>query len=136
MIYQIPRAALKAGDMAQTAEFFSFGTNDLAPESTLRLFTRRHRRVRARVRQDGAAAGGPVPDAGSIGRGRVDSYRDRVRGRAVRPNLKVGICGEHGGEEASVIFCQAIRNLVSRLKKKSKRGGKVSGHARRAAAGS
>lgn len=103
---ELPRACLMAGDVAQTAEFFSFGTNDLT-QTTYGI-----------SRDDAASFLGTYVSKGIL---EIDPFisvdRDGVgelvkigvtRGRKVRPNLKVGICGEHGGDPASVAFCHEI----------------------------
>jgi pyruvate, orthophosphate dikinase len=103
---ELPRAALKAGEIAETAEFFSYGTNDLT-QTTFGI-----------SRDDAASFLGAYTAKGILA---VDPFvsidRDGVgelvkiateRGRKVRPNLKLGICGEHGGDPASVTFCHEI----------------------------
>ncbi|MEH2557744.1 pyruvate,orthophosphate dikinase [Bradyrhizobium algeriense] len=103
---ELPRACLMAGDVAQTAEFFSFGTNDLT-QTTYGI-----------SRDDAASFLGTYVSKGIL---EIDPFisvdRDGVgelvkigvtRGRKVRPGLKVGICGEHGGDPASVAFCHEI----------------------------
>ncbi len=109
---EIPRAALKAGEMAELAEFFSFGTNDLTQMSF------------GFSRDD---IGGFVPDYIKTGILPADPFQTLdqsgvgeliniaiERGRGTRPGLKVGICGEHGGEAESVKFChRAGMNYVS-----------------------
>jgi len=109
---EIPRAALTAGEIAKTCEFFSFGTNDLT-QMTFGF-----------SRDD---IGGFLPDYLDKKILAVDPFqvldRDSVgelvktgidRGRATRPDLKVGICGEHGGEPNSVEFCHLVgMNYVS-----------------------
>jgi pyruvate,orthophosphate dikinase len=104
---ELPRAALMAGEIAQTAEFFSFGTNDLTQTtfgisrddaaSFLGIYTAR-----------GILPGDPFVSIDQQGVGEL--VRIGVeRGRKVRPKLKVGICGEHGGDPASVAFCHEIK---------------------------
>ena len=109
---ELPRAALRAGEIAETAEFFSFGTNDLT-QTTFGL-----------SRDD---AGGFLMKYQELGVVEVDPFvsldRDGVgelvqiaaeRGRSTRPDLKLGICGEHGGDPASVHFCHEVGlNYVS-----------------------
>jgi pyruvate,orthophosphate dikinase len=109
---EIPRAALTAGEIAETCEFFSFGTNDLT-QMTFGF-----------SRDD---IGGFLPDYLDLKILPVDPFqvldRDSVgelvkagidRGRATRPELKIGICGEHGGEPNSVEFCHLVgMNYVS-----------------------
>jgi pyruvate,orthophosphate dikinase len=103
---ELPRAALKAGEIAETAEFFSFGTNDLT-QTTYGI-----------SRDDAASFIGtytakgiyPVDPFVSID---VDGVGELVkiaveRGRKVRADIKLGICGEHGGDPASVAFCHAV----------------------------
>ena len=103
---ELPRACLMAGDIAQTAEFFSFGTNDLT-QTTYGI-----------SRDDAASFLGTYVSKGIL---EIDPFisvdRDGVgelvkigvaRGRKTRPGLKVGICGEHGGDPASVAFCHEI----------------------------
>jgi pyruvate,orthophosphate dikinase len=103
---ELPRAALMAGEIAQTAEFFSFGTNDLTQTTFgisrddaatfLGLYTAR-----------GILASDPFISIDRDGVGEL--VRIGVeRGRKTRPGLKVGICGEHGGDPASVAFCHEI----------------------------
>ena len=103
---ELPRAALKAGEIAQTAEFFSYGTNDLT-QTTFGI-----------SRDDAASFLGIYTAKGILGADPFVSIdRDGVgelvriaseRGRKVRKNLKLGICGEHGGDPASVAFCHEI----------------------------
>jgi pyruvate,orthophosphate dikinase len=103
---ELPRACLMAGDIAGTAEFFSFGTNDLT-QTTYGI-----------SRDDAAGFLGTYIAKGIL---QIDPFisvdRDGVgelvrigveRGRNTRPDLKVGICGEHGGDPASVAFCHEI----------------------------
>jgi pyruvate,orthophosphate dikinase len=100
---ELPRAALLAGEIAETAEFFSFGTNDLT-QTTFGI-----------SRDDAASFLGiytsrgilPIDPFVSIDRAGVgELVKIGVeRGRRTRPDLKVGICGEHGGDPASVAFC-------------------------------
>jgi len=109
---ELPRACLKAGEIAEAAEFFSFGTNDLT-QTTYGI-----------SRDDAASFLGTYTSRGileidpfiSVDRGGVgELVRIAVeRGRKTRPNLKMGICGEHGGDPASVNFCHSIGlNYVS-----------------------
>ncbi len=103
---ELPRAALKAGEIAETAEFFSFGTNDLT-QTTFGI-----------SRDDAASFLGVYTSKGILpGDPFVSIDRDGVgelmriavdRGRKVRKNLKLGICGEHGGDPASVAFCHEV----------------------------
>jgi pyruvate,orthophosphate dikinase len=103
---ELPRACLMAGDIAKTAEFFSFGTNDLT-QTTYGI-----------SRDDAAGFLSTYIAKGIL---EIDPFisidRDGVgelvkigvaRGRKARPNIKVGICGEHGGDPASVAFCHEV----------------------------
>jgi pyruvate,orthophosphate dikinase len=103
---ELPRAALLAGEIAETAEFFSFGTNDLTQTtygisrddaaSFLGIYTAR-----------GILPGDPFVSIDQQGVGELVKIGVE-RGRKTRPNLKVGICGEHGGDPASVAFCHQV----------------------------
>jgi pyruvate,orthophosphate dikinase len=103
---ELPRAALMAGEIAETAEFFSFGTNDLT-QTALGI-----------SRDDAATFLGPYTQKGILS---VDPFvsidQEGVgelvkigaeRGRKTREGLKLGICGEHGGDPASIAFCQEV----------------------------
>jgi pyruvate,orthophosphate dikinase len=104
---ELPRAALKADEIAATAEFFSFGTNDLTQTAF------------GISRDDAASFLGIYMSKGILGADPFVSIdRDGVgelvriaaaRGRKVRPNIKLGICGEHGGDPASVAFCHEVK---------------------------
>ena len=101
---EVPRAALTANEIAETAEFFSFGTNDLT-QMTLGLSRDdMHGFYDGYVQKEifGANPFAQLDEAG-VGQLIVEGVR---RGRSVRPDLKVGICGEHGGDPASIAFCQ------------------------------
>jgi len=103
---ELPRAVLRAGEIAETAEFFSFGTNDLT-QTCFGL-----------SRDDAGSFLGAYQRAGILEHDPfVTIDRDGVgelmrigveRGRKARKTLKVGICGEHGGDPASVRFCQEL----------------------------
>ncbi len=103
---ELPRAALTADKIARVAEFFSFGTNDLTQttfgfsrDDTARII-REYERLGV-LKEDPFA----VLDAEGVG----ELVRmGTERGRAARPDLKVGICGEHGGDPASVGFCHTV----------------------------
>jgi pyruvate,orthophosphate dikinase len=103
---ELPRAALKAGEIAETAEFFSFGTNDLTQTafgisrddaaSFLGIYTSK-----------GILPADPFVSIDRDGVGELIRIATE-RGRKTRRNLKLGICGEHGGDPASVAFCHEI----------------------------
>jgi pyruvate, orthophosphate dikinase len=103
---ELPRACLRAHEIAETAEFFSFGTNDLT-QTTLGI-----------SRDDAATFLGPYTQKGILPSDPfVTIDQDGVgelvrigveRGRRTRPDIKLGICGEHGGDPASVRFCGEV----------------------------
>jgi pyruvate,orthophosphate dikinase len=103
---ELPRAALHAGEIAQTAEFFSFGTNDLT-QTTFGISRDDAALFLNTYIEKGVFAGDPFV---SIDRGGVGELVKigTERGRAARPKLKIGICGEHGGDPASVAFCDEV----------------------------
>ncbi|KQP54231.1 pyruvate phosphate dikinase [Methylobacterium sp. Leaf111] len=103
---ELPRAALRAGDIAETAEFFSFGTNDLT-QTALGISRDDAATFLGAYTQKGILAADPFISIDQEGVGEL--VRIGVeRGRAVRPDIKLGICGEHGGDPASVAFCQDV----------------------------
>ncbi len=103
---ELPRAALTADEIAQRAEFFSFGTNDLT-QTTFGLSRDDAGRFLPGYVERGIFADDPFQVLDQAGVGRLIKLAVSA-GRAVRPQLKVGICGEHGGEPRSVKFCHAI----------------------------
>lgn len=100
---ELPRAALRAAEIAQTAEFFSFGTNDLT-QTTLGI----SRDDSALFMDDYLKAGiferDPFVSIDQTGVGELVKLAAE-RGRATRKDIKLGICGEHGGDPSSVRFC-------------------------------
>jgi len=103
---ELPRAALMAGDIAQSAEFFSFGTNDLT-QTTFGLSRDDAGRFLPSYVEKGIFPEDPFQVLDQDGVGRL--IRMAVdEGRKTRPGLKVGICGEHGGDPRSVKFCHRI----------------------------
>ena len=102
---ELPRAALRAGDLAETAEFFSFGTNDLT-QTTFGISRDDSGRFLDAYIAKGIFERDPFVTLDQEGVG--DLVRIAVeRGRAQRPGMKLGICGEHGGDPASIAFCEA-----------------------------
>lgn len=103
---EVPRGALTADEVAQTAEFFSFGTNDLT-QTTMGM-----------SRDDSGSFLGPYQEAeimtknpfASIDQSGVGQLMEIAiaKGRSTRPDIKLGICGEHGGDPQSVAFCHKI----------------------------
>ena len=103
---ELPRAALTAGEIAQSAEFFSFGTNDLT-QTTMGLSRDDAGRFLPSYIDRGIFADDPFQVLDTEGVGRL--VRIAVEeGRRVRPNIKLGICGEHGGEPRSIAFCHSL----------------------------
>ncbi|KAB1070386.1 pyruvate, phosphate dikinase [Methylobacterium planeticum] len=103
---ELPRAALKAGEIAETAEFFSFGTNDLT-QTALGISRDDAATFLGPYTQKGILAADPFVTIDQEGVGEL--VRIGVeRGRKTRPDLKLGICGEHGGDPASIGFCQEV----------------------------
>jgi pyruvate,orthophosphate dikinase len=103
---EIPRATLEAGAIARHAEFFSFGTNDLT-QMTLGLSRDDSGKFLERYLQQGIYEADPfttldVPGVGAL----VEIACER--GRQQRPDLKLGICGEHGGDPATIGFCERV----------------------------
>jgi pyruvate,orthophosphate dikinase len=103
---EVPRAAIVAKEIAGQAEFFSFGTNDLT-QMTFGLSRDDAGKFLPEYVDRNVYAGDPFV---SIDQSGVGFLMDRAvaEGRAGRPGLKCGICGEHGGDPASVIFCHKI----------------------------
>ncbi|MCK2052681.1 pyruvate, phosphate dikinase [Methylobacterium sp. 37f] len=103
---ELPRAALRAGDIAETAEFFSFGTNDLT-QTALGISRDDAATFLGAYTQKGILSADPFISIDQEGVGEL--VRIGVeRGRAVRPDIKLGICGEHGGDPSSIAFCQEV----------------------------
>ena len=103
---ELPRAALTADEIAQYAEFFSFGTNDLT-QTTYGLSRDDAGRFLPSYVDRGIFPDDPFQVLDQTGVGKLITLAVAA-GRSVRPQLKVGICGEHGGEPRSVKFCHAI----------------------------
>jgi pyruvate,orthophosphate dikinase len=101
---ELPRAALRAGEIAEEAEFFSFGTNDLT-QSTLGVSRDDAGKFLPLYVEQGVFEKDPFVSIDQSGVGEMIAIA-AARGRAVRPGLKLGICGEHGGDPASVAFCE------------------------------
>jgi pyruvate, orthophosphate dikinase len=109
---ELPRAALTADDIAREAEFFSFGTNDLT-QTTFGLSRDDAGRFLPFYVEAGILPDDPFQVLDQDGVGKLMELGVKL-GRGTRPGLKVGICGEHGGEPRSVKFCHRIgMNYVS-----------------------
>jgi len=103
---ELPRACLMAGEIAETAEFFSFGTNDLT-QTTFGFSRDDSGGFIEDYHRKGILAVDPFMSIDEDGVGELVKMAI-ARGRAQRPDLKLGICGEHGGDPASVAFCHRI----------------------------
>ena len=103
---ELPRAALRAAEIAETAEFFSFGTNDLT-QTTFGISRDDAALFLGTYVEKGVLTGDPFVSIDREGVGELVTIATE-RGRAVRADLKLGICGEHGGDPASVAFCAEI----------------------------
>jgi pyruvate,orthophosphate dikinase len=103
---ELPRAALTAGAIAEVAEFFSFGTNDLT-QTTLGLSRDDAGSFLPRYVEEGIFPADPFQTVDQEGVGQLVEMAAQ-RGRAVRPELKLGICGEHGGDPKSVHFFHRV----------------------------
>ena len=112
---ELPRAALLADQIAEVAEFFSFGTNDLT-QTTMGLSRDDAGRFLPEYvdeRKAGIFASDPFQTIDEAGVGMLIKW-GIARGRKTRPDLKIGICGEHGGDAESVKFCHRVgMNYVS-----------------------
>jgi pyruvate,orthophosphate dikinase len=109
---ELPRAALVADEIAQEAQFFSFGTNDLT-QTTFGFSRDDVNKVLPTYLEQGILKQDPFAVLDREGVGQLVKMATE-RGRKTRPDLKVGICGEHGGEPSSVEFChQTGLNYVS-----------------------
>ena len=103
---ELPRAALRAGDLAENAEFFSFGTNDLT-QTTFGISRDDSGRFLNAYIEKGIFEKDPFVSLDQEGVG--DLVRIAAeRGRETRPDVKLGICGEHGGDPASIYFCEMV----------------------------
>ena len=103
---ELPRAALKAGEIAEVGEFFSFGTNDLT-QTTLGVSRDDAGRFLTTYVDKGIYATDPFVSIDVDGVGELIQIAAN-RGRKTRPAIKLGICGEHGGDPASIAFCERV----------------------------
>jgi len=101
---ELPRAALKAGEIAEVGAFFSFGTNDLT-QTTLGVSRDDAARFLTAYVDKGIYARDPFVSLDVEGVGELIALAAE-RGRKTRPDVKLGICGEHGGDPASIAFCE------------------------------
>jgi pyruvate,orthophosphate dikinase len=103
---ELPRAALKAGEIAEVGAFFSFGTNDLT-QTTLGVSRDDAGRFLTQYVDHGIFERDPFVSLDIEGVGELVQIA-ADRGRATRPDIKLGICGEHGGDPASIAFCEKV----------------------------
>jgi pyruvate,orthophosphate dikinase len=101
---ELPRAAIRADEIARQAAFFSFGTNDLT-QTTLGISRDDSGRFMGAYVDQGIFEKDPFVTLDQSGVGDLIKLA-RDRGRATRPDIKLGICGEHGGDPASIHFCE------------------------------
>ena len=103
---ELPRAALQAGHIAESAAFFSFGTNDLT-QTTLGISRDDAGRFLKAYEEQGIYEKDPFVTLDQVGVGELVKIAAE-RGRATRSDIKLGICGEHGGDPASITFCHNL----------------------------
>jgi pyruvate,orthophosphate dikinase len=103
---ELPRAALKAGEIAEVGQFFSFGTNDLT-QTALGVSRDDAARFLGIYVDKGIYPKDPFVSLDIEGVGELIRIAAE-RGRATRPDIKLGICGEHGGDPASIAFCEEV----------------------------
>ena len=103
---ELPRAALMAGEIAEEGEFFSFGTNDLT-QTTLGVSRDDAARFLSVYVDKGIFPRDPFVSLDIEGVGQLVELAAE-RGRVTRPDIKLGICGEHGGDPASIAFCEKV----------------------------
>ena len=103
---ELPRAALMAGEIARVGEFFSFGTNDLT-QTTLGVSRDDAAKFLNAYVEQGIYPRDPFVSLDIEGVGQLVELA-AARGRATRPDIKLGICGEHGGDPASIAFCEKV----------------------------
>jgi len=103
---ELPRAALRAAEIAAHAQFFSFGTNDLT-QTTLGISRDDSARFMGPYVEKGIYPKDPFVSIDEDGVGELVALAAE-RGRSVKPDLKLGICGEHGGDPASILFCEGL----------------------------
>jgi len=106
---EIPRAAITAGEIAEVAEFFSFGTNDLTQMTFGYSRDDAERNFLIKYVEEGILPKNPFQTLDIDGVGRLMKMAVD-EGRQTRTSLEVGICGEHGGDPASIEFCHLVGN--------------------------
>ena len=109
---EVPRAALTADEIAEEAEFFSFGTNDLT-QMTLGFSRDDTGKIIKEYKRLGIFEEDPFQSLDQVGVGKLVKMAVEL-GKATRPNIKLGICGEHGGDPKTIDFCHRVGlNYVS-----------------------
>ncbi|MHB2265377.1 pyruvate, phosphate dikinase [Aliihoeflea sp. PC F10.4] len=103
---ELPRAAIRAHVIAEAAEFFSFGTNDLT-QTTFGISRDDASSFLETYRQKGIIERDPFVSIDQEGVGELVRMASE-KGRATRPDIKLGICGEHGGDPSSIHFCEEV----------------------------
>jgi pyruvate,orthophosphate dikinase len=103
---ELPRACLRAAEIAKQAEFFSYGTNDLT-QTTFGLSRDDAGSFLQYYEKHGILEHDPFTSIDVDGVGELVEIAT-ARGRETRPDIKLGICGEHGGDPASVAFCHEV----------------------------
>jgi pyruvate, orthophosphate dikinase len=110
---EIPRAAVTAGEIAKAAQFFSFGTNDLTQTTFGYSRDDAEGKFLLKYVEEKILPENPFQALDQKGVGELMKIAVR-EGRGTKPNLKIGICGEHGGDPSSIEFCHRIGlNYVS-----------------------
>jgi len=104
---ELPRAALTAGSIAEVAEFFSFGTNDLTQMTYGLSRDDAEGSFLGQYLSEGILTSDPFQTLDVEGVGRLVRLAAK-EGREVNPNLQLGVCGEHGGDPASIAFCREV----------------------------
>lgn len=104
---ELPRAALVAGELAQVADFFSFGTNDLTQMTYGLSRDDAEARFLSRYLEEGILTSNPFQTLDREGVGRLVRVATR-EGKEANPSLTVGVCGEHGGDPKSIEFCREV----------------------------
>ena len=111
---EVPRGALTADEIAQTAEFFSFGTNDLTQTALGISAATTWATSSCPTSRTKSSRRTPSPRSTTVGVGQLMKHRRRERPQQPSANIKLGICGEHGGDPDSVKFCHKLGlNYVS-----------------------
>ena len=104
---ELPRAALIAGELAKQADFFSFGTNDLTQMTYGLSRDDAQTRFLDKYIEDGILPNNPFQTLDTEGVGRLVRVATK-EGKEANANLVVGVCGEHGGDPASIAFCRSV----------------------------